>query len=457
MTKEIERRFLVASDAWRGAVLRRIAIVQFYVAVGDDRACRVRISDNERAVFTVKIGRGLVRDEFEFDIPLEEAEAMRPFALGAVIDKVRSIVPAGELGFEVDVFAGALSGLVIAELESVEPVDDALLPDWLGREITAERGWSNAELALGGMPAVPDRDAIDPTLSFADEVRRLVGDAFARATGALRQAGEDPAEALHQARRSIKRLRALYRLVRSADPRPVGRELQRLGAIGRSLGAARDATAVIEALDRLAARQKHDHAELATVRARLAAERDTEAHDPRLLDETVSVALLELKDAEMAFGRVDLPHDADRAAEVLVSGVGATLRRARQALKAAHETGRDEAFHTLRKATRTHAEHVRALGSLWPRASRRLKRLDGLARRLGDHNDLVLLAARLSDDRPENVAARDLVERERKRLATSALARADRVFDEPSGKMGRRARKVGRRLRAGTKPGTGGP
>jgi CYTH domain-containing protein len=153
MAKEVERKFLVSGDAWRADVGSSIAIRQFYLAATVGRSVRVRISDGVSAMLTLKFGdRGRSRDEFEYAVPLVEAEEMRAFAIGRVIEKVRHEVRHRGYLYEVDVFAGDLAGLVIAELETPDAVPDADLPPWLGREVTGESAFYNASLARHGLP-----------------------------------------------------------------------------------------------------------------------------------------------------------------------------------------------------------------------------------------------------------------------------------------------------------------
>lgn len=153
MAKEIERKFLVASAEWRDAAEAEIRIRQFYLGALPSRSVRVRISDGMSAKLTLKFGdRGRERDEFEYTIPLDDAEEMMAFAVGQVIEKTRHHVRYGGYLYEVDVFGGHLEGLVIAELETPEEVPDELLPSWLGREVTGEPRFYNASLALGATP-----------------------------------------------------------------------------------------------------------------------------------------------------------------------------------------------------------------------------------------------------------------------------------------------------------------
>ena len=155
MGKEVERKFLVSSTAWRDLAEADIRIRQFYLAAAPGRTVRIRISDGASAMLTLKFGsRARVRDEFEYSIPLAEAEEMLAFAIGRVIEKTRHHVRHRGYLYEVDVFGGPLAGLVVAELETPEDVPDEMLPDWLGREVTGESKFYNASLALGGIPEI---------------------------------------------------------------------------------------------------------------------------------------------------------------------------------------------------------------------------------------------------------------------------------------------------------------
>jgi adenylate cyclase len=155
MVKEIERKFLVSGNEWRDLVEADIRIRQFYLAAAPGRSVRVRISDSVSAKLTLKFGsKARERDEFEYPIPLAEAQEMLAFAIGRVIEKTRHHVRHRGHLYEVDVFGGMLRGLVVAELETPEDVPDEMLPDWLGREVTGEQRFYNASLALEGIPEI---------------------------------------------------------------------------------------------------------------------------------------------------------------------------------------------------------------------------------------------------------------------------------------------------------------
>lgn len=149
---EIERRFLVGGQGWRPAATRSRRLVQGYLAREDGVAVRLRLADGQ-AHLTIKGPGGLVRPEFEYDIPAEEAAAMLDaLCAGRRITKTRHDVPHGGLLWEVDVFEGPLAGLVIAEVElpaADHPLD---LPDWAGQEITGDARYANAALASAEAP-----------------------------------------------------------------------------------------------------------------------------------------------------------------------------------------------------------------------------------------------------------------------------------------------------------------
>jgi adenylate cyclase len=149
MPVEIERKFLVVSDAWRRTADAGHFLRQAYVTHDAHASVRVRLSD-DRAWVTLKSGRsGIVRDEFEYAIPFADAEDMLDrLCVGPVIEKMRYRVPHGDRMWEVDVFAGHAEGLVLAEIE-LDAVDAMfVLPEWAGREVTDDPRYRNSALGL---------------------------------------------------------------------------------------------------------------------------------------------------------------------------------------------------------------------------------------------------------------------------------------------------------------------
>jgi CYTH domain-containing protein len=153
MAKEIERKFLVRDWSWQDSAEKRIAIVQFYLAISAERSVRIRVSNGQAAKLTLKFGSDLVvRDEFEYPVPLGDAAEMEAFAVGRIIRKTRHHVRHDGYLYEVDVFGAELEGLVVAELETPDQVPAERLPPWLGREVTGQLRYSNASLALNSFP-----------------------------------------------------------------------------------------------------------------------------------------------------------------------------------------------------------------------------------------------------------------------------------------------------------------
>ncbi len=146
--REIERKFLVAQSSWRSAVRDQRTLRQGYLNLDPERTVRIRL-DGQGACLTVK-GRavGMVRPEYEYDIPRGDAEAMlSSLCEGEPIEKTRFIVPHGEHQWEIDVFQGANQGLVIAEVELAHPDESIEHPPWLGVEVTGETRYFNSQLA----------------------------------------------------------------------------------------------------------------------------------------------------------------------------------------------------------------------------------------------------------------------------------------------------------------------
>ena len=150
MGTEIERRFLVHGDQWKGLSLP-VFCCQGYLNSAAERTVRVRIL-GDAAFLTVKgLPRNMIRPEYEYPIPLEDARAMLDtLAEQPLIEKNRHtlLFPAEKgLVWVVDEFLGANAGLVIAEVELDRPDQAFTKPPWLGKEITDDPRYLNSSLA----------------------------------------------------------------------------------------------------------------------------------------------------------------------------------------------------------------------------------------------------------------------------------------------------------------------
>lgn len=158
MALEIERKFLV-EGSWPAPITPGLAILQAYLPQPADEPgeTRVRLArhpdGSEQAWLTKKSDGGLVRTETEVDLPVDEARALMSQAVGNVLEKVRHALPLNDgLVLEVDVYAGALAGLVVAEVELPSVDTIAVLPEWLGTEVTEDKRYKNKSLAQKGLP-----------------------------------------------------------------------------------------------------------------------------------------------------------------------------------------------------------------------------------------------------------------------------------------------------------------
>ncbi len=153
MGQEIERKFLTSSRSWQSAVSKVSDISQVYLAATDSASVRIRIKDDAKAFLAIKSAEaGPCRLEFEYSIPVDEAKALFELRVGHIVEKRRHIVVHEGHHWEVDVFCGVLDGLIIAELELDDADQQLHKPDWLGEEVTHDRHYYNASLAMHGLP-----------------------------------------------------------------------------------------------------------------------------------------------------------------------------------------------------------------------------------------------------------------------------------------------------------------
>ena len=137
MALEVERKFLLANDSWRKAVIRSDHFQDGLIARFGGGKVRVRRAANT-AWLAVKGPRiDISRSEFEYEIPLADAdEILSTLCDGPVVEKVRHIVPYAGFVWAVDVHVGPLAGVAFAEVELRHPDEHLRLPCWAGREVT---------------------------------------------------------------------------------------------------------------------------------------------------------------------------------------------------------------------------------------------------------------------------------------------------------------------------------
>ncbi|MCZ4317742.1 CYTH domain-containing protein [Aequorivita viscosa] len=147
--QEIERKFLVTSEAFKNEAHKRTHIVQGFLNTNPERTVRIRTRAND-GFLTVK-GKanksGLSRFEWEKQISLSEAEDLLHLCEPGIIEKTRYEVSSGDHTFEVDEFKGENEGLIIAEIELGSENEPFSKPEWLGEEVTGNIKYYNSQLS----------------------------------------------------------------------------------------------------------------------------------------------------------------------------------------------------------------------------------------------------------------------------------------------------------------------
>lgn len=152
MAREIERKFLVNGVAWKQQARKSEAFAQGYLnqfkEPGAKSSVRIRI-EGERANINIKsLEIGLSRDEYEYEIPLDDAKKMlREMAVGPVVEKTRYWVDHENHTWEIDEFEGDNAGLIVAEVELNSEQEEPILPDWVSQEVTQEPRYYNISLS----------------------------------------------------------------------------------------------------------------------------------------------------------------------------------------------------------------------------------------------------------------------------------------------------------------------
>lgn len=143
---EIERKFLVTGSDWRTPNGQRIC--QGYLNRDSHRTVRVRIS-GQSAFLTIKgMTTGATRAEFEYAIPVAEAQTLLAMCDGPIIDKVRHTLTHDGMTWEVDEFLGDNAGLVVAEIELSAETQAFTRPPWVADEVTSDARYFNSNLAV---------------------------------------------------------------------------------------------------------------------------------------------------------------------------------------------------------------------------------------------------------------------------------------------------------------------
>ncbi|MDB5108278.1 MAG: adenylate cyclase [Candidatus Binatus sp.] len=146
MAKEIERKFLVKPRNW-SEMAPGVFIRQGYLSIDKNATVRIRTADDKGYITVKGINTGFNRDEYEYEIPLGDAnEMLERLCRKPLIEKIRYRIQFAGRTFEVDEFTGVNRGLTIAEVELKDENEKVELPDWIDREVTGDPRYYNVNL-----------------------------------------------------------------------------------------------------------------------------------------------------------------------------------------------------------------------------------------------------------------------------------------------------------------------
>jgi CYTH domain-containing protein/CHAD domain-containing protein len=465
MAAEIERKFLLDEPPGQlqGRPGRRIE--QGYLAGAEGVEVRLR-KEEDRHLLTAKRGHGEVRDEIEIDLDADQFAALWPLTESRRLRKTRHLVPLGEgLEAEVDVYQGDLAGLVTAEVEfGFERQSRGFRPPaWLGEEVSGDRRYANQSLALEGAPLLsssedgkqkdmPSRAYHLKTEESPGGGLRRVGlgrteKALERLDGA---AGEGLAGAIHGARKDLKKLRSLLRLVREELGKKAFRaENRRYRDAGRLLSGSRDAEVKLETLLGLRHRFGDLPADAAALwEGMLETERDTLAAAMR---DDSGGQIAEAREAIAAgrdeIGRWSLRSDSWALVE---SGLSRSYREGRRALKRAEADPSAKNVHEWRKGAKDLWYQLRIVRDAWPSLlGAMIDQIHELTELLGEHHDLAVLGADLDtrDALGDRGAFDTAIEKRQQELLDAAVAIGRRLYAERPKAFRRRIKRYWRAWR----------
>jgi len=443
MSKETEHRFLIRSDGWRklagpGAVMR-----QGYLSTDSKRNVRVRIAGNEAQITVKGKAKGLTRPEFEYSIPLQDGQEIEQFCLKPILEKIRYKLQQGDLTWEIDEYAGENRGLVVAEVETKDPLGK--LPQWVGREISTDERYRNYNLVEHPFTSW-DQDAPKPDTNYSFAPGEKLGDALERilkeqvATAVEQLSNEDkPVDsAIHEARKCVKRTRSALRLIRPAIPGRFDEENLRLQQIGRRLSEFRDAQALLETLTDLEQKEiKGNRTNAGAKREfknavdRLSSRKEKLSEAPHAKAQIRS-AVQALQESLESLGK--LPFDGIDFS-VLTDSFKTTLKRGRKACSYAYSHPVAANFHEFRKRAKDLRYQLTLLAELWPEVmSGYSQSAKTLEQYLGEDHNLAVLTDVLNGNGRNQNAFKIIgvsVAKEQRKLRKKAKLLAGRLYAEP--------------------------
>ena len=358
-----------------------------------------------------------------------------------ILEKVRYRLKQGDLTWEIDEYSGQNNGLVIAEVET----DGSLgkLPPWVGPDISTDERYRNYSLVEHPFstwnrkqPEPETEYFFRPSEKLPEAFRRILSEQIRRASNELGSGDEPTDDAVHEARKCVKRARSALRLIQPAITEQFHNANDRLRLVGRTLSSLRDAQALIETLGELEQEESNDDpasadlkGEFQTAFTRLSANKQGLIASPRTKT-AVHSALRSL--TQFADSISKLPLDEINFAAV-VSSLEKTLKRGRKACSHAYSHSDAAHFHDFRKRVKDLRFQLAILSSLWPDVlSGYSDSAKDLEQYLGeDHNLAVLSDVLRKDHSHEDFSALSArIEKKQRRLRDRAKLAAGRLYSD---------------------------
>lgn len=145
MALEIERKFLVTSNEWK--TIAGVKFSQGYLNRDKNRTVRVRMAGNQGFLTIKGANSGATRAEYEYEIPLADAQSLLDMCERPIIQKVRRIYECQGFKWEIDEFECENAGLIVAEIELSDENQAFEKPSWVGEEVTYDARYFNSNLA----------------------------------------------------------------------------------------------------------------------------------------------------------------------------------------------------------------------------------------------------------------------------------------------------------------------
>ncbi|HEX4769691.1 MAG TPA: CHAD domain-containing protein [Bryobacteraceae bacterium] len=439
MAKETERRYLVRSEEWKQASPPANVYRQGYLSLDPERSVRIRTTKNN-AVVTIKGKRkGLARPEFEYPIPVRDAQQiLEQLCLKPLITKTRYKLRQNGQLWEIDEFGEENRGLLVAEAESKSGTNHFRKPPWVGEEISGKEQFDNINLVQHPFTTWPENGGapeakyhLKSKESISEGVSRALQEQLQVAIHSLRKGG-DLSESIHDARKALKKTRALLRLGRSGLGSAYDEANSKLRDLGRRLSCVRDAVALVESATRMQNEEEDKNIKASAQRAQAALRERQDEITRQFVEaqekEHVIDGLQAVVDESAAWPieQIDFP--------AIMTGVKNTIKNGRKALRTARSDAQPENFHEWRKRAKDFRYHVSFLRKLWPEV------LDGYAdsakdleQKLGEDHNLAVLSSLLKNfplTRRDKTVLAGIIKNRQDKLRKEALEAGTLLYKE---------------------------